>query len=113
MRKLHSTFYILLSTFLSNPVAYAGLEDKIIGPSGVLCQIATQMFWILVALSSIMVIYAAFLYVTGSGEAEKVSKAHKTLFYAAIAIAVSLLAKGFPSVIATIVGETLSSGSTC
>lgn len=111
MRKLHSIFYILLSVFLSNHVAYAAKD--ITGPGGILCTIAAQMFWILIALSSIMVLYAAFLYITSSGETEKVTKAHKTLLYAAIAIAVSLIAKGFPEMVATIVGETLSSGSAC
>ncbi len=77
----------------------------------VLCPIAAYMFWILIGLSVIMVIYSAFMYLTSQGETEKVSKATHTITYAAVAIVVALLARGFPALVASIVGATLPPGS--
>jgi len=72
--------------------------------SKILCPIAAAMFWVLIAISSIMVLVAAYMYVTAGGDSEKVSKAHKTILYAAIGVAAALLAKAFPVVIASIFG---------
>ena len=74
----------------------------------ILCPIAAYMFWTLIGVSTIMVLVAAFTYLTAGGEAEKVGKAHKTLLYAAAGIIVALIAKGFPAVIGSLVGESVS-----
>jgi hypothetical protein len=74
----------------------------------ILCPIAGYMFWILITLSTIMVLYAAFMYMTSQGDETKVSTATKTITYAAVAIVVALLAKGFPMLVASIVGADLS-----
>lgn len=113
LRRQSSVSLVVLSMiqFLILPGAAQAME--ITGPNGVLCQVAAYMFWILIALSSIMVLWGAFMYLTAGGEAEKVSKAHKTLAYAAAGIIVAMIAKAFPSVIAGIVGATIDSGSTC
>lgn len=74
----------------------------------ILCPIAAVMFFVLIGVSSIMVLYAAFLYLTARGETETVSKAHKTVTYAAIAIAVALLAKAFPVVVASTFGQSVT-----
>ena len=66
------------------------------------------MFWILITLSTIIVLYAAFMYMTSQGDEAKVSTATKTITYAAVAIVVALLAKGFPVIVASIVGADLS-----
>ncbi len=79
----------------------------------ILCKVGTYMFWILIALSTVMVLAAAFMYLTAGENAEKVGKAHKTIAYAAVAIIVALLAKGFPALIAGVIGGTLPPGSTC
>jgi hypothetical protein len=71
------------------------------------------LFWILIAVASIMVIVAAYGYVTAGGEAEKVSKATKTIMYAAIAVAVALLAKGIPSIIGSFFGVSGLGQSQC
>ncbi len=78
--------------------------------SKILCPIAVAMFYILMALSVIMIIYAGFLYVTGGDNAERVSSAHKTLAYAAAGIIVAILAKSVPSIVASIVGASSVSG---
>lgn len=74
----------------------------------ILCPIAAAMFWVLISVATIMVLWAAFIYVTARGEAEKVTKAHKTIAYSAVAIIVALVAKAFPSIIASILGQTVS-----
>lgn len=57
------------------------------------------MFWILIALSTVMVIVGAFNYVTANGESEKVSKGNKTLVWAAIGVAVALIAYNVPNIV--------------
>ena len=76
----------------------------------ILCPIANAMFWVLVVTSTIMVLYAAWLYVISRGEDERVSTARRTITYAGIAIVVALLAKGFPALIGSIFGQPVSSG---
>lgn len=99
---------ILPQLFSSVAYAVLSITDPKDISSKILCPIAAAMFWILIALSSIMVIWAAFLYLTAAGESEKVSKAHKTLAYAAVAVVVALLAKGFPVIVASLVGGEAS-----
>lgn len=60
------------------------------------------MFWILMSVAVIMIMWAAYLYATAQDDAEQASQARRTIFYAAIAIIVALLAEGFPLVIANI-----------
>jgi uncharacterized membrane protein YidH (DUF202 family) len=64
------------------------------------------MFFILIGLAVIMVLWAAYLYVIAQEDTEKTNKARRTLTYAAVAIIVALLAKGFPMVVASIFGGT-------
>jgi len=96
-----------LKFFLFAPQAYAisgitfsggasGINSKI------LCPIATAMFWVLMSVSVIMVLYGGFLYLTARDNAERISKAHKTLIYAAIGIIVALIAGALPTVIANL-----------
>jgi hypothetical protein len=67
------------------------------------------MFDILLTLSVIMVMWAAYVYLTAGDDTEKVHKATKTLTYAAVAILVALLAKGFPNIIASIFNQDAGS----
>ncbi len=60
---------------------------------GVLEKITNWMFTIFIALAAAMIIYAAFVYLT-SGGGEDVSKAHKMLLYAAVAVAVATASRG-------------------
>jgi hypothetical protein len=63
------------------------------------CIVFDYAFWFLIALALLFVIIAAFRYLTGSGSPESVKSANSTLLYAAIAIAVALLARGIPLII--------------
>ena len=59
-------------------------------------------FAILMTISIIFVIVAAFEFVTGQGNAEKMSGARQKLIYAAIGIGVALIATGFDDVLRSI-----------
>jgi len=76
-------------------------------PTAVLGKIGTITNWvfaILLTLAVLFVILAAFNYLTGSS-GEGVETAHMMLKYAAIAIAVAVLAQGFVKIIAKIAGQ--------
>lgn len=64
------------------------------------------IFTILLVLSIIMIIFAAFQYLTAGGDEEAVKKANKKIVFAVIAIAVAFLAQG----ISFVVGELLNTG---
>lgn len=66
----------------------------------ILCTTMRWFFWVLIFLSVIMILVAAFMYVTSGGDPERVGKATKTITYAVIGIAVALLASGVPSLVA-------------
>ncbi len=62
-------------------------------------KIATWLLEIGLVISTIIILYAAFLFMTSGGSAEKVTTARKTLLYAIIGITVLLLAKGVTTLI--------------
>lgn len=70
--------------------------------SAVFCPIIDWMFYILMAVAVIMVMFAAYLYVVAQEDTEKTNRARRTITYAAIAIMVALLAKGFPVLVSSI-----------
>lgn len=65
--------------------------------AGKIDYIAGIIFGILISLSIVLVLYAAFLYVTDGGSGERVKQAHQVLTYAVVGIIVALLAKGLPA----------------
>jgi FtsH-binding integral membrane protein len=80
------------------------------GLLNILCTFAVYFFYTVTIITVIMVIWASFLYVTSNDDTEKITKARRTLTYAAVGVAVSLIAVGFPNVIGGLVGST-STGS--
>lgn len=68
----------------------------------VIDRITNWMFTIFLAAAVIMILYAAFVYLT-SGGGEETAKAHKMILYSAVAIAVAILARGVVTVIESIV----------
>ena len=70
----------------------------------ILCGIAGFIFGVAILVSVVMVLYASYLYMTSSGDANKISQAHKTWIYAGVGIAVALIAGGLPSIVAEIMG---------
>lgn len=76
------------------------------GVLNILCLFAVYFFYTVIIITVIMVIYASFLYITAGDDTEKTTKARRTLTYAAVGVAVSLCAVGFPSIIEGLAGST-------
>ena len=78
------------------------------GPQGIgeILQIITTIgnwiFAIFMAISVIFILWGAFEFVTGGGDPEKVSSAKKRLLYAAIGIALALVANGVDDILRSI-----------
>jgi hypothetical protein len=62
-------------------------------------KIATWLLEIGAVIATIIVLWAAFLFMTSGGNEARVTMARKTLWYAIIGMAVLLLAKGVTSII--------------
>jgi len=67
-------------------------------------SIIDWIFVFLLAIAVIMIIMGAFSFVTAGGDPEKTMKARNYIMYAAIGIAVALLAKAVPAMVKMIVG---------
>ena len=72
--------------------------------SKILCPIFGWMFTFLITISAIMGLVGGYWYMTSRGDSEKVSKATKTITYAAVGVAVALAAKAVPSLISNLFG---------
>lgn len=70
----------------------------------ILCKIVVTMFGILMTVSVIMFIYAAYLYLTAADNAEKVSKAHRIFLWGSVAIVVAFVANSVPTILALTFG---------
>ena len=74
------------------------------GVVGIMCTIFFWLFTFLIILAIIFVIVAAFKYLTAAGDPEKVKGANRQLIYAAVAVVVALIARGFPFIVGTFIG---------
>ena len=77
------------------------------------CNIIGWFFWIIIVISVIMVLLSAFDYITAGDDTEKTSRARKRLTYAAIGIAVALMAAGFPSIVASVIPNNPTATVSC
>ena len=96
-------FVFAATNTLPKPITKVGDVEEII------CDVANFLFGLAIVLSVIFVLYAAFLYLTSGGDEKKVSEAKSTLTYAAVGVAVALLAGGMPQLIGGLFGEDISS----
>ncbi len=81
--------------------------------SGVLCTAVAWIFTLLVILTVIFVLFAAYNYLTSGGEEEKIKEANHQLLYAAIALIVAILSKAVPMFAAAILGTGTGSVPIC
>jgi hypothetical protein len=72
--------------------------------SGLFCGVLLWMFWGLIILGIAMVLIGGYTYATSGGDSEKVSRATKTLTYAAIALVVAIIARGVPLLVSSFIG---------
>jgi hypothetical protein len=113
MKKSFLAAAILLATL--SPMVALAIDIPATGPGpgirtfegflGIFDTIIKWLFTILLVMAVLMIIYAAFLYLTSGGDEEKTSKAHKTIIYAVVAIAVAFLAQGVSFVVAQLLGQ--------
>lgn len=80
---------------------------ELVSRAGPLCTAINWAFTILIIIAIVFVLIAAFKYLTAAGDPEKVKSASHTLVYAAVAVAVGILAKGIPLIVGNFFGRTL------
>ncbi len=88
-----SPAFIPPPTNQSGPITSVGTTIDLV--QTILGWVAT-LFWIGAVIAFF---YAGFLYLTSAGEPEKVQKASHMVLYGAIAVAVGLMAYGFPALV--------------
>ncbi len=66
-------------------------------------RIIDYIFAFLILLATVMVLYAAYLYLTAGGDEGNIGKAKNAIIYAAVGVAVALLAKAVAFIVASIV----------
>jgi len=100
----------LLILFGFSLTAFAAGPDKIPdGPQdmdalvGIINNIANAVFYILLAVAVIMLLVAAFTWLTAAGNEEKITSARKMLIWALVGVAVALLSKGLVTVITSVI----------
>jgi uncharacterized membrane protein len=71
---------------------------------GILCTFFGWAFYLIIVLAVVFGIVAAYRFLTSSGEQEKIREARNTILYAAIAVAVALLALAVPVVVGNFLG---------
>lgn len=69
-----------------------------------ICTALDWIFYFLLIFAVLFVLLAAFKYLTAAGDPEKVKAASQQLLYAAIAVAVALLAKAIPLIAGSLLG---------
>lgn len=81
------------------------------GIADLLCTIGLWMFNILIFVAILFAFYAAFVYLTARGDAEKIKSANHTLIYIAVAVMVALVARFVPSIVVSAVSNsTIAAG---
>ncbi|MFA5310432.1 MAG: pilin [Candidatus Paceibacterota bacterium] len=94
-------------TTSSNGTLYCYYDD---GDCGMCCllngiyNITDWVFVVLMAISSLMIIWGAVLFTTSSGDPEKTGNARQLIIYAAVGIAVALFSRAVPPAVKMIIG---------
>lgn len=97
--------------FFSQAHAAITLNNKDDIVDKIICPLFNTMFTVLIAVAIIMVLWAAYLFVIAQDDAEKITKARKTITYAAVAVVVALIALEFPFFISSVFEGGLTSPS--
>ena len=84
---------------IDNPLASDSIEDLIEG-------IITFIFWVATALAPLMIVIAAFYFVTSGGNPQQVQIAKRIILYTVIGYAIILLSRGIIAIIIEILDVT-------
>lgn len=93
------------------PLALPGPVTSLSTSGGVIGQFCTVLSWVFTAaiLASILfVLLAAFKYLTSSGDPEKLKTAQRMIIFAAIGVAVAILARTLPVLVGSFLGQTIA-----
>lgn len=93
--------FVALAQAPTAPVAPVQTYDQIIA---LLDKATNWLFAILIAVAIIFILVAAFRYLTAGGDPEKVGKANHALIFAAVAVAVAIVAKAIPILVKNFIG---------
>lgn len=95
-----------LLAFAQTPILQptAAQADPLQQVFGILNTLTNWLLTALIVLAALLVIFAAYTYLTSGGDSEKIGKAKDTLIYAAVAVAVGLLAKVVVAIAQQLVG---------
>lgn len=77
---------------LPNPLDAQTFEDLV-------SSIATWFELIMVPVATIMILYAAFLFMTSGGDEEKIKRAKRAITWAVVGVAIVLIGAGFITLI--------------
>ena len=91
-------------TIIDNPLKFSTF-------CGLIVALTQALFVISVAVGTVVIVYAGFLFMTSSGEPAKIKAAKDALFFAILGIIVGLSARGIVAVIYNFFGASLSSCS--
>lgn len=78
-----------------------------------ICLILSWIFTAAIVLSIVIVLMAAFKYMTAAGDPEKLKTAHKMLMYVAVGVAVAILARTIPILVGSFFGQGPGGLSPC
>lgn len=96
--------------------AFAAVPPATFGDIGALigfiCTMLGWLFTVLFVIALIMLVYAAFQFLTAGGDEEKTGSARKTLTYAVIGLVIAFAARGIILVIANLFSAG-ASGAPC
>ena len=84
---------------IDNPLASDSLTDLIDG-------IINFIFWVATVLAPLMIVIAAFYFVTSAGNPNQIAIAKKIILYTLIGYAIILLSKGLIIILREILGVT-------
>ena len=101
-RHIHAVVLVsVVFALIASPlIAEAQVQSKL---KSAICTIVDYLFTLALIVGIGAALWAAFQYMTAGGDATKVSGAHKTLTYAAVGIAVAILAGSVPGIVASLV----------
>ncbi len=94
--------FFLLTPFLAGAIKF---ENPLVGITfeELIDAITDFIFWVTIAIAPIMIIVAAFYFLTSGGNPEKVSKAKKIILFTIIGLIIILLGKGIVAIIGQII----------
>jgi hypothetical protein len=73
---------------------------------GLVQNIAKWFYMIMTPVAVIVILYAAFLFLTSAGDEEKVRRAKRALTYAVVGIAIILIGAGFITLVKSLLGAS-------